>query len=64
MPDLLQAITLYLPPDTDRDEVARLIKAMCSLNGVTVAIEIHAAQVDGSVRSGPDELNRTSEPGA
>lgn len=38
---LRAAVTLYLLDDADRQQVARLVKAMCRLKGITVAIEIH-----------------------
>lgn len=45
--ELRPGVTLYLPPDVDREQVGRLVKAMCSLNGITVAIELHPAPSDG-----------------
>jgi hypothetical protein len=43
--DLLEGITLYMPPEADRQAVARLVKAMCALNGMPVAIEVHPEPV-------------------
>lgn len=43
-PVLRKALTLYLDDRVDRQQVGQLVKAMCSLNGITfVAIELHGA---------------------
>lgn len=49
MADLREAVTLYLPDDVDRQHVGRLVDAMCRLNGIPVAIELHATERDSRV---------------
>ncbi len=43
-PTLEKAITVYLPPDDDREPFARLVDSMCRLNGIVAAIEVHPQQ--------------------
>lgn len=44
--NLRPGVVLYLPDHIDRENVGRLVKAMCSLNGIPVAIELLTERQD------------------
>lgn len=69
MPDLYRALTLHLPDGADRQQVGRLVEAMCRLNGIPAAIEMHATERDSSpprddTRDAPKSVDSGRDAGA